>query len=364
VTLGVWTARRVITPPRARKDDVQVLGLDENTGTITLERTPETVVDGHYGFSFGSGSGYALVGPILSEDRHRITRRFEGTRFGALAAGCRGRMSGWFFLDPGDAGLDYDEVEIATELGPAPAWFVRAATDTGRWAILVHGRAASRAETIRAVPVFREAGYHCLLVSYRNDPGAPASPDGRYALGDTEWRDVDAALARAVADGATSVVLMGWSMGGATALQTATRSERAGAIAGIVLESPVVDWITALEYQARSEGLARPIRSLVYSLLGGAWAGPLTRQSAPIDFSRLDFVERAGELSVPVLILHSDDDGVIPSSASRALALARPDIVTLEPFIVARHTRLWNYDRRRWSGAISRWLAALGAPQA
>jgi hypothetical protein len=34
--------------------------------------------------------------------------------------------------------------------------------------------------------------------------------------------------------------------------------------------------------------------------------------------------------------------------------------VTLVPFDVARHAKLWNYDRDRWDGAISSWLARRG----
>jgi hypothetical protein len=55
--------------------------------------------------------------------------------------------------------------------------------------------------------------------------------------------------------------------------------------------------------------------------------------------------------------MHSDDDGFVPSTASRALAEARPDIVTFEAFTGAGHTRLWNYDPARWNGAIRDWLA-------
>ena len=38
----------------------------------------------------------------------------------------------------------------------------------------------------------------------------------------------------------------------------------------------------------------------------------------------------------------------------------RPDLVTLESFSVARHTKLWNYDERRWAQAITSWLASQG----
>ncbi|HAQ59892.1 MAG TPA: alpha/beta hydrolase, partial [Microbacterium sp.] len=44
---------------------------------------------------------------------------------------------------------------------------------------------------------------------------------------------------------------------------------------------------------------------------------------------------------------------------SHALARARPDLVTLEVFRTARHTKLWNYDQERWSRAITEWAARL-----
>ena len=48
----------------------------------------------------------------------------------------------------------------------------------------MHGRAVSRPETLRAVPVFHDAGYTSLLISYRNDGDAPRNPiDHRFAGG-------------------------------------------------------------------------------------------------------------------------------------------------------------------------------------
>ena len=71
-------------------------------------------------------------------------------------------------------------------------------------------------------------------------------------------------------------------------------------------------------------------------------------------------VARADELRAPILILHSDDDGFVPADASHALQEARPDLVTMPRFTVARHTKLWNYDEKGWTTAITEWLAAQG----
>jgi len=57
--------------------------------------------------------------------------------------------------------------------------------------------------------------------------------------------------------------------------------------------------------------------------------------------------------------MHSADDGYVPPYASRALALARPDIVTFDEFTVARHAKLWNYDADRFNENIGSWLSRL-----
>ena len=119
------------------------------------------------------------------------------------------------------------------------------------------GAAPTRAECLRAVPVFHALGITSLVVSYRNDGEAPRSRAGTYALGATEWRDVDAAVGFARRRGARRIVLMGWSMGGAIALQLELNSAHRDVIAGLILESPVIDWRVVLGYQAKLLRLPR-----------------------------------------------------------------------------------------------------------
>lgn len=361
VTAAVITvifARTVITPPTKRAEDVRILAHDD--ATITLSATLDSLTPGQYSLWFRRDTGHARVGEILSYADGTVVRQVLGVDRGELAGAARGRFSGWFYLSPEDLGVEYDDVTVSTEFGPAPAWHIPPRRRSNRWMIGVHDRAVRRQETLRSVPVFRDAGYHSLLVSYRNDGDAPQSPDGRYALGDTEWRDVEAAMRYAIDHGAKRIVLMGWSMGGATVLQALTRSPLEPYVTGIVLESPVVDWVTALHYQGVAKRLPRLIRWGVVGLLTRRWAKRITGQGAPIDLQRLDIVTRAQELHTPILLLHSEDDGYVPATASRALAMARPDIVSFELFTTARHTKLWNYDAQRWNAAITRFLGRLG----
>jgi pimeloyl-ACP methyl ester carboxylesterase len=359
--LTVRVARQVVTPPRTREEDIRVIAVAE--ATITLTATKDSLLPGRYGLWFDQGEGYARVGAVVEATATTVTRELVSVDYGVLGQGARARLSGWFYLGPRELGYPYSDVEIETELGPAPAWLIPAEEQGDSWVIQVHGRAVNRSETLRAVPVFREAGYTSLLVSYRNDEEAPASADGRYSLGDSEWNDVDAALAYAVANGARNVVLMGWSMGGAIVLQAATRSANSRFIRGIVLDSPVIDWASVLGFQGAEMRLPAVASRAVLAVIGNRWGKRLTGQHESIDLARLDFVARADELTRPILLMHSDDDGYVPSTSSHALAEARPDIVTFDAFSVARHTKLWNYDAGRWNVDIAAWLASL-APSA
>lgn len=353
----VLFARIVITPPRTRIEDVHILAV--GTTTITLSATLDSLTPGRYSLWFHQDAGHARVGEIFSYTDTTVTRKLIAIDFGDIQRATRARFGGWYYLSPRELGYPFENVEVETSLGGAPAWLIPAEQPSTSWVIQVHGRAVRRSEALRSVPVFRDAGYTSLLISYRNDQDAPRSVDYRYGLGDTEWLDVESAIQFALDHGAKDVVLMGWSMGGATVLQAATRSPLSSAVRGIVLDSPVVDWVTALQYQGAANRVPPLLRRAIIATISSWWGRALTGQAQSIDLERLDFVRRASELRWPILLLHSDDDGFVPATASRALAVARPDIVSFEAFTTARHTKLWNYDSVRWNAAISRWLGSL-----
>lgn len=360
VLIMTRVARTVVTPVRKRPQNQSIRSVDQDAGTVTLRETADSTVPGRYGLWFAEDTGYAKIGGVISREDGSVTRTLETVAFGDLRPG-RGRISGYYYLEPSELDLPVESVAIETELGEAPAWLFPpedgVGVDAGRWVIQVHGWGATRQEGLRGVRTFHEQGYTCLLASYRNDGDAPNSADRRYGLGGTEWHDIDAAIRYAARNGATAIVLMGWSMGGAVVLQTITRSSSLDLLRGIILESPVIDWIDTLEFQARMLRLPDPITQGALRLIESTWGGPLTGQAAPIDLPSMNFVARAADLSLPTLILHSDDDGFVPSTASRALAEARSDIVTLVPFATALHTKLWNYDEERWKTSIAGWLA-------
>lgn len=355
--------REVIVPPKRRKPDTRILDVDLERGLIELSRSGDAVTPGVYSLWFNDDHGLARVGDIVAESELSVTRELVAVEYGDIESAPMARIAGWWWSHPRDLALPYDNVTIETELGAAPAWVFPAETGKavadGCWVIQVHGRASRRQEALRSVPVFRSEGWTSLLISYRNDGDAPYTVDGRYSLGDSEWADVEAAMRFAIDHGAKHLVLMGWSMGGATVLQAATRSPLARYIRGISLDSPVIDWVSTLDAIAGETGLPPVARQLTLVAMSAPWGRLITGKREPINLARLDFVTRAQELDVPILIQHSDDDGYVPVDGSRALAKARPDIVSFVPWRVARHTKLWNLDRDRWEGAIREWLRGL-----
>ncbi|WP_091233790.1 alpha/beta hydrolase [Microbacterium sp. 3J1] len=355
--LVLSVARRVVIPAR-RPADVEILAVDTGAQTIELTRTPDTELPGRYGLFTSGTYGYVKLGAVLSADATTVRRKLltqiePGSRVDRSAG-----FSGWYYSSPSELHLRWENVLIGSPAGPCPAWYFPAESST--WVIQVHGRGVTRAECLRAVPVLHAAGFPNLVVSYRNDGEAPRSRSGAYALGAAEWRDVDSAIAYALRRGAERVILMGWSMGGAVALQTSVNSGHRDRIAGLILESPVIDWRTVLRFQAKEAGMRAPLPDLAMSALSVPLTARLSGAEDAIPFDRLDMVARAAELTVPILILHSDDDGFVPADASHALQKARPDLVTMPRFSVARHTKLWNYDESEWSAAITDWLAAQG----
>jgi len=360
LTKGVLIARRVLTPPTEWAKDGAIVAIGD--GEVTLTRSAMTEWPGRYGMFTRDDRGYAKVGDVIRGDEHTVTRELVAIEDEPVRAGMAIRMGAAYYRDPRELGLPTEDVRIGTPLGPAPAWLVPAAEDAiddGAWAILVHGRDAGRWETIRAIPPIRESGRTTLVVSYRNDPGAPRDPDGRYALGLREWLDVEAAMRFALERGAKRFVLGGWSMGGATVLQLVRHSELAGLVEGVLLDSPAIDWRAVLRFQGAILGLSHATMAAVEWAMTSPLATRLVGQSAAIDLDALDTVAHSGALTTPILVLFSEDDGVAPIAPARALAAARPDLVELREFTGARHVRIWNRYPEAYESAIADWLSRL-----
>ena len=320
-------------------------------GQVTLTRSFAALRPGTYGL-VGPGV-HAVVGPVIEEAHlgaDTVVRRLERVVHGSLEPGAKVRMTPELYDgDPGSAlGLDFKEVEIPGELGALPAWFVPAARDT--WVITVHGLGTTREHPMNVMGFLNAQHLPVLDLAYRGDAGAPRSPDGLGHLGESEWRDLDAAIRYALRYGAENVVVHGWSTGATMALHAAVNCALRERISGLVLDSPVLDWRTTLQALASARGVPAALLPLAVRAAQGQTGlrgAPLMETSVPT------------ALHAPTLIFHGPDDTLAPWAPSRALAALRPDLVSLHAVPQAPHAAMWNAGPARYEEALRRFLTPL-----
>ncbi len=253
------------------------------------------------------------------------------------------------WTEPAQAGLDADEVVVSGPLGDLPAWFIDGEGD--HWVIIVHGRANTRAEGIRAATT---VDVPRLLVSYRNDGDAPDAEDGRARFGTEEWEDLDAAVTWALANGAEDIVLWGYSQGGAVIGSWLARSSSVDKVAGLVFDSPLLGMHETLVQQAKNRGIPGP---LIAPLLFGAKT--VARISADLDLGEVEHLDRLGSWpDVPILAFHGSGDESVPVRVTQRLKDALPERVTWEHFGDVGHVRSFNADPERYRATVDAWFPA------
>ena len=361
---AAYFAREVVVPKTLRREDLQIRrvfrGADE-TLMVELPASARTTARGRYSIWFADGTGHACIGDVVSAEdaAGTVTRRVERVDSGDLGTAKAGIWSGYVYPTPEPLGLPYSDVGIPVENGIAPAWKftpTKASGDSSIWAIHIHGLGGSKAGALRGVPVADRLGYTSLVVSLRNDRDSPASSDGRYHLGQTEWHDVEAAVSYAVGQGARQIVLFGWSLGASIGLQLAASSEFRHHMSRLVLNAPVIDWSSTLVANARSSGLPGWVARLGLHMLGSSGTRWITGLNAPLSFHTLDFLTRADELSVPILVIHNEGDRSTPFAISREFLTRRPELATLLTFPSSEHTQEWNSDPDGWDAVVESWL--------
>jgi uncharacterized protein len=308
-------------------------------GRVVLSRSDDTLRPGVYGL--GWRAGHAIAGEVVASDAETVTRKLRAVN-GYLAPGMKVAVEADVYTgDPTQVlGLPSATAQIHGELGPMPAILIPGRSKT--WAIVVHGINGSPEEGLRIAPTLHRSDMPTLLITYREDPGAPPSPDGLHHQGLTEWRDLGAAARYALAHGARRLVLIGYSMGGAIVAQFMERSPLADRVAGLVLDAPALDWRSILEFNATEMGFPS------FAALPVEWA---IGARIDADWDSLDALQHPEDFHLPILLFHGDDDRVVPISTSEEFAAELPRWVTFFPVPEAGHTEAWNvepalYERR------------------
>jgi fermentation-respiration switch protein FrsA (DUF1100 family) len=220
---------------------------------------------------------------------------------------------------PADAGLEYREVSFeSADRVPLEAWWVPPAEgESSRAAVLVHGWGGDKSDehVIETAPIYARAGYGILLLDLRGNGGSGGE---RRTLGYKETRDVQGALAWLDEEGFEpgEVVLHGWSMGGATVVRSAPGT----GVAAVIEEAGYADLPLLLRRQLPETtglpSLFSPGVFLAAKLFLGfdPWAVQPSEDAA-----------RLREEGVPLFVVHSTDDEVVPFEHAELFESAYPE---------------------------------------
>jgi fermentation-respiration switch protein FrsA (DUF1100 family) len=190
---------------------------------------------------------------------------------------------------PADAGLDWQPVALVTADGlTLDAWWLPA--DNSRAALLfLHGNAGNISHRLASLEQFNRLGLSVLILDYRGYGKSEGKPSeaGTAMDGDAGWRW----LKEQSGHDPGRLVIFGRSLGAAIAAELASRTDPAA----VILESPFRS-VPALGQQ-------------FYPWLP-------VRELARLHYPTIDYVTQR---SAPLLVIHSEEDEIIPFAEGRTV---------------------------------------------
>jgi len=210
-------------------------------------------------------------------------------------------------ITPRDLKMGYQDVSFKTADGlTLRGWYIPCANTTGKTVILLHGYPADKGNILPPLAFLHE-DFNLFLFDFRY-LGESA---GSYSTaGAKEVEDLLAAIQFLKGRGITEVGVWGFSMGGAVALMAI---EKASEIRAVISESSYANLGDMAFELFRIPLLNYPMAYLV-RLWAKLFLGIDLRDVAP--------AERVRDTTIPILLIHSSADDVIPFSHGQALRQA------------------------------------------
>lgn len=209
-------------------------------------------------------------------------------------------------LTPINLQLNYENVRFKTTDGlTLSGWFIPG-TPTAKTLILLHGYPADKGNILPGLS-FLHKDYNLFLFDFRY----LGESEGKYSTaGANEVTDLLAAVRFLKTKGIKEVGVWGFSMGGAVALMSI---KRAPEIKAVVSESSYASLAQMAPQLFRIPVLRYPLGYLV-----GVWV----KLFLGIDLRDVSPVKAVQNTTIPLLLIHSSTDAVIPFSHARLLQKA------------------------------------------
>ncbi len=204
---------------------------------------------------------------------------------------------------PAMMGMDFDDLSLTTQDGVTiSAWFVPH-PDTHGTILFLHGNGGNNGDRIDAIRTLHLLHYNVMIVDYRGYGKSEGSPteSGTYLDAQAAWTH----LVQVRGIPSESIVLMGESLGGAVAIDLASRHPPG-----------------ALVVQSSFTSLG-DIAAIHYPWLPVRW---LLRH-------QYDSISKGGRITCPKLFIHSTQDTLVPLANGQALfaAAAEPKQFLITP---------------------------------
>ncbi|MGH2919972.1 MAG: alpha/beta hydrolase [Solirubrobacteraceae bacterium] len=231
---------------------------------------------------------------------------------------------------PASAGLAYRDLELTTDDGERlHGWWVDRRAPARGHVLLCHGNAGNVGDRVLHAAMLTAAGFDVLLFDYRGYGNSSGTPGERGT-----YRDARAALdclLRQPGVDATRVYYLGESLGGAVALELALAHPPAGLV--------LVSAFTSVRDMARVH----------YGLIPTALV--------PDAYPNL---RRVRDLRAPLLVLHGEDDAIVPAEQGRALFEAAPEPKRLRMVPGVGHNDIVTLAGALLGTEIAAWASIVG----
>lgn len=208
---------------------------------------------------------------------------------------------------PADYDLPYKDVQFETTDGLSLAgWLTDSGSSESKAVILAHGYPTDKGDVLPLTAHLGEE-YDLLYFDFR---GLGESEGSYSSVGIRERRDLRAAVTFLEDHGYEEIGIWGFSAGAATALMEAPRHDSVQAVAAVASYarlSELAEQLFRIPYL--DIGLAQLVRGYAYLTFGED-----IRDVAP--------VAAMADYNKPVLIIHSQDDQIIPFEQAQQLEVA------------------------------------------
>lgn len=230
---------------------------------------------------------------------------------------------------PEDLGLAFDDLHLRTEDGlDIHGWYIPG-LDPERPLLFLHGNAGNISHRLETIEIFHELGLSVLIIDYRGyglSEGRPGEA-GSYRDAEAAWNY----LVEHRGISPSTIIVFGRSLGGGVAAGLAGKFEPGA----LILESTFTS-VTALAEE-------------IYPFLPVKW---LCRIHYPN-------LERIKHIAAPKLLIHSEDDELVPFTHGESLyRAAKPPKTFLK--LRGGHNDGFLFDRARYKAGLENFLKDRG----